>query len=649
MMRTSTGPATLLALAAFAILVVTSGAAHAQGIRPLLLGDLVINVYVNGGGRTDSEAVRIKIANAIALADVTRLENAAVLYVSNTETLFQYVITTGTPPSPSIEAAVASLSATVLASMGVARISRYQTTLPPAPSGDDATTLRTALIVGGAAVSGALVALVIAAVFCKPRAAEAEEKKARVRQAETRARAEAEMQVQQLVRSAAFPRLQERVIDLEKDEQVRKAIDEVEEHTKKNRNIAKVVARDLLDEPFVEPRDRAIDREQADSDKRATAASSESERRRQRAIDLVENAPWWHNAQIQAEITADLAMPRYSGLNANDDDDDGRGADAATRMRRRGDKTQRKSQTAKIPDHLIDYSAVKVIAEGHHWLAHVQLPQMNPTIQTQVMLAKSTLHGLGVFARRFIDRGTLLFPYANPSQINSAKHIYSANEMRFHFGANWDARLHFVARDGYNKKFCVAEAPKERGWGSVINSCRGTGNLLIANCECVFPDDPRAGVIPWIRVTQTIAPLGELLLDYPFPELVRQQRGLSEDEINAEPPQPLMSTYGISALQRAKPILSAPMPNQSYDLTTLPPPPPPPAATAPPTPNPRSLTPDGDGGAGAAVVDVPPEETATASKERRPSFFGPLPPGSDKIDHPSLTDLAMRSHNFPDI
>lgn len=633
----------------------TTTMAQQTNLRALVPGEVVLNCYMMGAGKTAISETAKQLAEKLNV-DASRFESGSVSFSSKSETLFQFIVIAGSNPSAfKLAEDAGKLSKDELRAIGIDRPpTLFVTTPAPPPPEQESSTMRTVLIIGGAALSGALLSLIVAALFCKPRSSEVEERKQKQKQAETKAKIEAEMQVQHLVRSAAFQRLQERVIGLEKEESVRKAVNEVEDTTKRTRGVAKEVARELLDEPFVEQQDREQDKH--GNNKRggsnlSNIASrldlaneggggkkvSEEEFRRQRAADMVENAPWWHNSALQAQITADLAVPRYAGLKYRDDEDDdddldllapfGAGRlknDAEARNKARAERTKKRNQTAKIPDQLIDYSAIQLISQGHHWLAYNELPKMNPKIESLVMLAKSNLHGVGVFARRFIDRGTLLFPYANPSQINCAKHVYSRNEMRYHFGVNWDARLHFVARDAYNKKFCVAEAPRERGWGCAINSSRGTGNMLMANCECFFPDDKQAGVIPWVRVTQTIPPLGELLLDYPYPEMILQQRGLDPDAIDDEPPPVAFSTYGASL---KVPLLSAaighaaPVPRQNMDINLPPPPPPPPmpasnasAPTAvaglldlppPPPPNDEDLPPSA---AGAAVINIDEEK-----------------------------------------
>jgi hypothetical protein len=597
--------ATLVALVLVAGLL--APALCAAQIRVLLPGELLLLVTVPGGQRNDIDVVRQRLVTTLSLPS-ERMESASVSYTSSTETLFQFIITAGTPSSATISTQAVTLGTATLATIGVTRIALVATTVAASGSGDDNATTRLIIIIAGAAAGGALVALVLAAIFCKPRASEADEKRARDRQEDARAKAAAEMQVQQLVRSAAFQRLQDRVIELEKEEQVRRAVDDVEEHAKKNRHLTKQVARELLAEPFVEPQDRATDRVEAAAgggSPRGGGRVSEAEMRKQRAIDAVERTPpWWHDAQLQAEITADLVAPRYRGVLDFASFDDDNTADARRKAAAGGGgggEGAARRDMARIPDNLIDYSATKMLSEGRHWLQHTPLPKISPKTASLVMLARSRLHGLGVFARRFIDRGTLLFPYASPALANSPKLVYTSSEMRFNFGAHWETRLHFVARDPFNKKFCVAETPGDRGWGAMINSCRGNGNLLVANCECVFPEDARAGLAPWIRVTQTIAPLAELLLDYPFPELVRKQRGMLALDDDPDEPAPLLfSTYFISSnlptMETIAAAAAAPPPP--------PPPPPPPHDDAPSLAGTYSAVPPPPLPLDATVIDI---------------------------------------------
>jgi hypothetical protein len=207
------------------------------------------------------------------------------------------------------------------------------------------------------------------------------------------------------------------------------------------------------------------------------------------------DVPWWRSVQKSHAVASGAAVPQYGSATGH--------------------------AVAQIPDTLIDHSALDVIergGQGAHWLHYNRLPSLPPHVEPLVMIARSTLHGVGVFARRFIDAGTVLFPYLSPYVLASARTTYDASAMRYTFGLHWDTELHFVVSDAAGRRFCVAHAARERGWGCVLNSARGTA-YNTANCECVWPAD-NGGVSPWIRVTRTIPPLAELLLDYPFPELI---------------------------------------------------------------------------------------------------------------------------------
>jgi hypothetical protein len=165
---------------------------------------------------------------------------------------------------------------------------------------------------------------------------------------------------------------------------------------------------------------------------------------------------------------------------------------------------------------LKDQVALLGAVDRDHWSYIHRLPSLSPLISSLVSAAPSNIHGMGVFARTFIDAGIVLFPWLRPERIQSNKVYVTEVAMGFRFGADWRRTVRFVTehpeRRGY---FCVAEDPTARGWGCLLNSCRGTA--LEANCEVVWTG-PSGGETPWIRTKQTVPPLAELLLDYAVAE-----------------------------------------------------------------------------------------------------------------------------------
>lgn len=147
-------------------------------------------------------------------------------------------------------------------------------------------------------------------------------------------------------------------------------------------------------------------------------------------------------------------------------------------------------------------------ADPRHWCQTSSFPTLPPNIACSVNIARSKIHGMGIFATKFLSAELLLFQYLNPAYTNDATHRYSNEDMRLQFGAGWQNRIHFVVTHPDKTFHCVAEDPKFRGWGCLINSCRGTG--LLPNCQIVWS----AGGVPWVQTTVPIPPLAELLLEY---------------------------------------------------------------------------------------------------------------------------------------
>ena len=155
--------------------------------------------------------------------------------------------------------------------------------------------------------------------------------------------------------------------------------------------------------------------------------------------------------------------------------------------------------------------------DGNHWcVEHGPLPSLSYTIARLVSMAPSNIHGVGIFAKTFIDPGVTLFPYLRPDRMHSKKCYASAIDLDFRYGADWKSRLRFITEHPEKPHwYCVAEDPTVRGWGCLINSSVGTA--LEANCEIVWTGASGGIETPWVRTKSTLPPLAELLLEYRLP------------------------------------------------------------------------------------------------------------------------------------
>ena len=156
---------------------------------------------------------------------------------------------------------------------------------------------------------------------------------------------------------------------------------------------------------------------------------------------------------------------------------------------------------------------VGFLSRARHWALPPYLPPLPREIANLVMVRESLLQGAGVFARRFIDADIILFPFVHPTCVADDRAVcFSDVELRLKYGRDWRDRLRFFVRHPDKDVVVVAEEPQRRGWGCLLNSCRGT--ILEANCRMVFPS---GACTPWVVTTRVIPPLAELLLDYAYP------------------------------------------------------------------------------------------------------------------------------------
>ena len=176
---------------------------------------------------------------------------------------------------------------------------------------------------------------------------------------------------------------------------------------------------------------------------------------------------------------------------------------------------------------LVDTPLARRIPAGFHdhWHLRSDFPKLPASVAGLIHVARSKLHGLGLFAARFISPGNVLFPYVSPEFLNARAVRLTFAQAAMRFGVDWKASMNFVAIN-HAKGVCVsAERPEVRGWGCLLNSNFGEEDLE-ANCEIVWSGD-----VPYVKTTAHIPPLAELLLDYRFD---REASGASAEGVAGE-------------------------------------------------------------------------------------------------------------------
>src|SRR3989338_8350677 len=85
----------------------------AATIRPLQGGEVLLDVLVNGAGRTDISGMMDSLSSAISLTTtqrVSRIELAGISYPSSQTSLFEYIIREGDPTAMSLAIQFVQLS-----------------------------------------------------------------------------------------------------------------------------------------------------------------------------------------------------------------------------------------------------------------------------------------------------------------------------------------------------------------------------------------------------------------------------------------------------------------------------------------------------------------------------------------------------------
>jgi hypothetical protein len=418
--------------------------------------DAVLIVVVNGKV-TDTATALATVCKAMSLSDCSRLHLSSLTYQGDATTL-RITVATGAPKASVVAQQASELPDKTLNPVNIASISKEEiASSAPQLSQNDKLTY----VGAGCGVVGILLGLIVYAV-CRSR----------------RKNAEVEAKGDAARHQPALPKARVDFTAVDESQRLWQRLRTLEDQTELLLACRESDARqhDLLDE--------AIELETGRAEPRPVALPTTA------AADA-DGTDWWNRSAAEA-LGATGQVPQYRGLTST-------------------------TRGTLIPDLMNARLAerIDIAANAKHWTVLNEPPSIAARIVPLLCRARSNLHGMGVFANRYIDTGVVLFPYLNPVFATDARLRHSTSEMQQTYGVGWRRRMGFVASyygDDAEESavHVVAEDPAARGWGCIVNSA--THTELESNCELMWTEQG----VPWVRAATMIPPLAELLLDYDY-------------------------------------------------------------------------------------------------------------------------------------